>query len=255
MEYFTGEDDFIGEDGQEQFWDLQESDSSCAVVAQVGILERFGIDMSEEEAVYDSFSNGWLTEGGTSPDDVGNLLELNGVPCHRMENASIHDLASELQDGHSVIVGVNSSELWDTNPFWDWFYDLFGLDDSESNPADHAISITGIDISNPEQPMVVINDSGHLEGAGAQYPLDEFMDAWGNSDFTYVATNSAPSDIDSMLGDFNIVEFLEGASVGDIAAVGLHSSGVVPMPIGVAAGRIIDFIIDDIDWDEILVSV
>ena len=37
------------------------------------------------------------------------------------------------------------------------------------------------DRSDPEHPMVILNDSGHVNGQGAMVPLDEFVDAWDDS--------------------------------------------------------------------------
>ena len=40
------------------------------------ILKDFGIDVSETELVQAANANGWYNGGGTSPEDVGNLLNL-----------------------------------------------------------------------------------------------------------------------------------------------------------------------------------
>lgn len=47
--------------------------------------------------------------------------------------------------------------------------------------ADHAVQVTGIDMSNPDQPMVILNDPGAANGGGAMVPVDAFVDAWEDS--------------------------------------------------------------------------
>lgn len=128
---------------------------------------------------------GWYVPGyGTSIDDLGNLMDLYDIPNHSVANASIADLARELEAGHGVIVGVNSGQLWDTGPLNDlinFICKVLGLDNSTYMPADHAITVTGIDMSDPSNPMVIINDSGVPNGQAMPYPLDKFMDAWENA--------------------------------------------------------------------------
>ena len=54
--------------------------------------------------------------------------------------------------------------------------------------------MTGFDVSDPDHPMVIVNDPGSPDGQGAAYPLDRFMDAWENSNFHMTATdNPLPS--------------------------------------------------------------
>lgn len=167
-------------------WQQQDTDFTCAVQAQRGIIEQFtGEPISESQLVYEATANGWLTDKGMSPDDVGNLLELHGIPCHSNTDASVHDLLGELAHGRKVIVGVDSGELWNGEPIEDFFH----------QSADHAIWVTGVDFTDPNNPQVIMNDSGDPDGAGKQYALNEFMDAWEDSGFNYVATDFAPNGI------------------------------------------------------------
>ena len=105
-------------------------------------------------------------------DDVGNILEHMGRDVERSQGNSIDDIAQCLQDGGQVIVAVDSSELWE------------GVNDDNFGPgmqADHAVQVIGIDYTDPDEPMVILNDPGASNGGGAQVPLDEFMDAWEDS--------------------------------------------------------------------------
>jgi hypothetical protein len=166
------------------FWQLQTTGFTCAVVAQRGIIEAFtGEPISEAQLVYDATVNGWLTDGGMSPLDVGNLLQLYGIDCHEKMGATIEELMAELAQGRKVIVGVDSGELWNQDhPLEDFFHQT----------ADHAIWVTGVNMHDPDNPKVIVNDSGDPGGAGREYELSVFMDAWEDSGFFYVATSNAP---------------------------------------------------------------
>lgn len=171
---------------------MQTTGFTCAVQAQRGIIEAFtGRHVSEAELVYHATANGWLTDQGTHPEDVGKLLELYGVPCHCRLGATIEELIGELALGRKVIVGVDADELWTNSPLNDFF----------DQAADHAIWVTGIDLRDPAHPKVIINDSGDPTGAGKAYDLSLFIDAWEDSGFHYVATDSAPPDMSFALDD------------------------------------------------------
>jgi|GEM_PF-690450 len=220
---------------QSDHWQLQTLPNNCAVVAQQSIINQY-LDpddrISEAEAVYQAMSHGWLTAGGTSPEHAGALLDVYGIPHHQVDGASVEQLAYELSQGHRVIVGVRSEELWDQGPlgdFYNWVIDVFGLDKAEFNPANHAVSVTGIDMSDPNNPQVVINDPGDPNGAGKLYPLDQFMDAWQNSDFHYIATNEAPPDFkEGSYADLDWSSILGPMAAASVLAMQMAG---VPIPI------------------------
>jgi hypothetical protein len=118
---------------------------------------------------------------------MAKLLELHGVDTHAVQNGSLEEVTTELSHGHKVIVAVDSGDLWYSKlPFYSLFH---------SHGADHAVVLTGLDMSDPSDPKVFINDPGDPGGAGKPYPLDQFLEAWGCSANTYVATDSAPSGL------------------------------------------------------------
>ena len=139
-------------------WVHQTTPFTCDVVSQQMILHEYGINASEAQLTYDAASHGWLTDSGTSPQDMAQLLELHGVPTHTNHNGSIDELTSELAQGHKVIVAVNSGELWNnTSPTSGWF---------NSPGADHALVVTGLDMRDTNHPKVIVNDPGDPNGAG-----------------------------------------------------------------------------------------
>ena len=133
MEYIIGNP----EDAMES-WHWQETGTSCAVASQEFVLERLtGHEFHESDLRVLAEEQGWYSpEGGTPMDDVGNLLEHMGLTVERSQGNSIRDLEECLQNGGEVIVGVDSSEIWE------------GQDDDFFGPgidADHAVQVIGLD--------------------------------------------------------------------------------------------------------------
>ena len=240
----------IGDPGHQLiYWEPQGQPDSCAVVAEMSIINQFGYDLTQDQATFISASNGWYHPGGgTSPSDIGNMMDMYGIPNHSCMDASISDLARELQAGHGVIVGVHSSELWDSGSLSNLMHFLcksFGLDTATFNPADHAVVVTGIDTSDPANPMVIINDSGHPDGAGAAYPLDQFMDAWENSGFYYTATDGSLPVND--LENINALDFTKWIVGGTAAGIALYSTGdpATALETGIGAASLVDAFFSD----------
>ncbi|MEX2578844.1 MAG: C39 family peptidase [Verrucomicrobiales bacterium] len=245
MEYYIGDPA-----SQLDTWELQNMHDNCAVAAQTSIINQYlGSPISLEEANYVAVSSGIYTPGaGTSPADVGLLMDIYRVPNHSVEDASIEQLAAELQQGHLVVVGVDSGELWEEGPlgeFWSWLQKAFGLDTAEFNPADHAVVVTGINVSDPENPTVVINDPGHPEGAGKEYPLHKFKDAWENSNFHYVSTSEPPPGNEALPFDLGNLMGL-GTTFAATAFLGAD-----PLTAA-AAGDLVNGLVSEFDWDKVL---
>ena len=150
-------------------WHEQRSDSTCAICSQEFIINEFtGANVTEGELAEIAEANGWYDpEGGTSPQNVGNLLELYGIDVEKHFNGTIGDIKDTLDQGGRVIVGVDSDVLW-----------VEGVGTYPASGADHAIEVVGYDDSDPDDVRVIINDSGIQDGCGKSVPLDEFLEAW-----------------------------------------------------------------------------
>lgn len=156
---------------------------TCAIKSQQIIMHSFGIDIPESTLVLEASAKGYFLPGqGTTPDMVGLLLEDHGIDVHTKQHATVYDLAAELAQGHKVIVGVDADELW-YGSVWN---DLF-----KGEQANHALIVTGIDTSNPNDVKVILTDPGTGEVARS-YPMSQFMDAWHDSSCFMVATDEAP---------------------------------------------------------------
>ncbi len=168
-------DSIVGDPaGNMENWHWQETGTSCAVASQEFVLEQLtGQEFSEGELRQLAEENGWYDpEGGTTMDDVGNILAHMGLHVEQNMGSTMSDIEQCLASGGQVIVGVDSDELWSGEN-----EEMFG----PGMDADHAIQVTGIDYSNPAEPMVIINDPGASNGGGAMIPIDEFVDAWEDS--------------------------------------------------------------------------
>lgn len=160
---------------------------TCAIVSQQGILKQFNIELTETDLRDYATAQGWYEPGGGTPlSDVGNLLEAAGIKTHRVIDASLSDIETELQSGHKVIVGLDANEVWTPerglNPFNWWRAEL--------PDAGHAIWVTGVD---REAGLVYMNDSGHYHGQARVVKIEDFRNAWQDFGNYYCATNEAPS--------------------------------------------------------------
>lgn len=183
-------------DNPNGLFDVQQNyDDTCAIKSQQLILNDFGIPVTEEVLVAQAEQLNIYSPGqGTSPQDVGKLLELNGVYCTQHTNASIYDLTSALAKGQKVIIGVNSGELWQGEPMGDLV---------SGEKADHALIVAGIDTTNPGDVQVILTDPGTGEEA-ARYPMAQFLDSWNDSGNFMVTTDApAPLEYNPEMTNFN----------------------------------------------------
>lgn len=178
----TQNNGFIGEIPENPF--LQQYSDTCAIKSQQLILNEFGIQVTEDELVQYSIEHGWYSGdgSGTLMSDVGNLIADAGIPCTQHVDANVFDLTNELAQGHKIIVGVDSSELHN-NSLKSWINDLF-----HGDTPDHALIVAGIDMTDPDNPTVILTDPGTGE-AVAPYPMDQFMDAWADSSHFMLSTD------------------------------------------------------------------
>lgn len=196
-----------GEDGQipgtEYSSDIaQVYSDTCAIRSQQIILRDYGIDISQEALMSISERHGWYTPGeGTSMENVGNLLQLAGVDCHQSYNNTIYDIIKELSQGHRIIVGVDSGELWAE----DYYSKLDEkIEDSFGNQTpDHALIVAGVEV-NPfksDDVKIILTDPGTGK-LRVEYELREFVDAWKDSNCFMVSTEEpAPYQYDALTGN------------------------------------------------------
>ena len=165
----------------------QHYSDTCAVRCQEIILRDYGIDLTEDQAVQMAVDLGIYTPGGgTTMEDVGKLLEFNGIAVTQTSNANIFNLVNELGQGHRVIVGGDADEIWGSTG---WLHDLSEL--FVPSGANHALIVSEIDTSDPDNVKVILTDPGTGDVA-KEYTLEEFQDAWSDSNCFMVSTNYPP---------------------------------------------------------------
>lgn len=264
-----GEDGFGPEGGLNPVI-YQGDEGVCAIRSQQIILRDYGIDISLDELKQYAIANGWYDpspEGGTPMWAIGNLLLSCNVPCEQSVDNTVYDLINELAQGHRVIVGIDANELWaDRNHdviagAKEWFKDFF-----VGETSNHALVVAGVEVNpdNPDDVKVILTDPGTGD-LRIEYELDDFMDAWKDSQCFMVSTNTpAPLQYDPETGNevpsnFAIAEYINANSIplnpnnvilpGEMAAkcVGAHYS----------EGHLNHVNIDgkDIDFDEYTKSV
>lgn len=157
-----------------EFWQQQQGGSSCAVVAQASVLESItGIEITEAQACEVAEANGWFDpEIGTTPEDIGKLLEHYGVGCEKSYNASLEDIADALEKGDKIIVGLDANEIW--SPLRDA---MTGSPVEQTNGG-HAVWVTGIDTEPDGSVKIILNDSGTDSGQMKAVDAQDFLNAW-----------------------------------------------------------------------------
>ncbi len=244
--------------------ELQIMPDNCAVEAERSIINLFvNPPLSQQDAMYVSATNGWYQPGaGTSMTDIGQMMDTYGIPNHTVVDASVADLARELAMGHGVIVGVDSEELWDNGPLAElkqWLSETFGIDFGDIG-ANHAVVVTGIDVTDPANPMVIINDSGVPGGEGQPYPMDKFLQSWEDSNCYYTATDvplpsenlhGSAENMNTALGD--ILGDLTGAFIAGFtgaAAFSLTGDPITAVAVGADAGMFTNDLVESFFSDD-----
>ena len=172
----------------------QQYSDTCAIKSQQLVLEKYGIYVSEDQLRAEAYSHGWYSPGGgTSMNDVGKLLELHGIGVSQYVNGNIFNVINELAQGHNVIMGVDSGELWHYG-----IYEKF--EDRVLGPrADHALIVSGINTEDPQNIKVIITDPGTGDLC-KEYTLPQFVDAANDSNFFMVTTNEPEPHIFDNIG-------------------------------------------------------
>lgn len=168
-----------------EHWEFQGPTGRCAIYAQKFVIEEaVGREVPIEELVAVAEEHGWFNEaagGGTTTLNMDKLLEYYGVDHEMSFDNDINSLEEALNDGKNVIVGVDSGQIWYGDP-----NNIF----SPETQADHAVQVIGIDHTDPENPMVVLNDSGTPNGCGELVPLEVFENAWNAGDAQMIVCNA-----------------------------------------------------------------
>lgn len=159
-------------------WFLQYDDGYCvpASITQV-ISEVTGKALSDESVVVSAIQEMGLDfdpSKGMTMDEGLAVLEHLGVDAEVQTGLSLADLEAYLDDGRSLILGVDSGDIWgEPDPA------------GTTGEADHALVITAID---QERGYVVLSDPGNPDGNQDVVSLADFVEAWSGSDNSAIVT-------------------------------------------------------------------
>lgn len=165
----------------EQAWNGSCVPSSIAIIASVYSGTSY-TDLDLIDTV--NAVGGWAV----GPDGVPGMyatgavavLESVGIPAE-LAYGDLDLLLSKLEAGDGVIVSVDADEIW------------YAVDDDSSSTdvgSDHMVVVTAIDTENG---LVYLSDSGTPDGNMETIPLDQFLDAWddSNNEMVYCEISAA----------------------------------------------------------------
>ena len=141
----------------------------------------------------DNFSHpGW--------DVVPMLLKHYGVQTHMGHAKHFSTIVKEIETGNKIIAFIDATETWENDYVSRIQSDtdnlrINGETGTQFYSQNHALWITGINRSDPQNPMIVVNDPGVPDGAAKEYPLEQFLAAWEDSNFLYTGTGSTTPDL------------------------------------------------------------
>jgi hypothetical protein len=157
----------------------------CGLCSCGDILNQFGVHVSEADVVDHAVRNHECSiaadpehSGRSSPEEQAEILRDYGVSAHIEQGQSLQDLATNIEQGHGVIIGVNAGYLWN---------DAQALENGQSN---HAVVVTGVarDPNTSEIQGFYVNDSG--DGQAAKFiDANTMINAWVNTGGTTVVTD------------------------------------------------------------------
>lgn len=171
-------------------WFYQQVDGYCGPTsAAIIVNEYFDAGITDPEYMVNQAYDMGLTNDisqGMYMDDVQKLLEANGVPCENV-TSSMDDLANRLENGYGVIAFVDSGEIWEgTN------------ETGEDNAPDHFLVVTEIDTN---AGTVTLADPGDPSGNSREIPLEEFENAWADSNYEMISTTATDPDLGGSSND------------------------------------------------------
>ena len=159
-------------------WFLQYGDGYCvpASITQV-ISEVTGQALPDESIVVSAIQMMGLDfdpSRGMTLDEGLAVLEYLGVDAEVETGLSLDELAIYLDEGRSLILGVDSGDIWgEPDPA------------GTTGEADHALVVTAID---QDRGYVVLSDPGNPDGNQDVVPLGDFVEAWSGSDNSAIVT-------------------------------------------------------------------
>lgn len=125
------------------------------------------------------------------------IFDAYNVESHTGYASNFAEIIEELNAGNGIVAYIDAKELWnskDNSLLARIIRSGWVPLDYARTVQNHAVWITGLDVSDPENPVMIINDSGDQDdGAGARYPLKDFIASFEDAEFVYQATGKPPN--------------------------------------------------------------
>jgi hypothetical protein len=165
--------------------------SDCGLVSVQDVLRQFGAQVNESDVVTHALQRGECSvdpaapgqSGGTLPSQDARILTEYGVPSQVESGQTLAQLATQVEHGHGVIIGVNCGVLWQVPE---------SVGDGSVN---HAVTATGVAVD-PETGGIqgfYVNDSGN--GKSAEFVSTVIMRvAWQDTGGWSVVTDGVHLD-------------------------------------------------------------
>ena len=166
----------------------QNCKGDCGLVSTADVLNQFGIHVTENDVVHHAAERGECNviatnpedRGGSSVEQIAQIMGDYGIAAHVETKDDMNSLIAHLQQGHSVIIGVNAGYLWNDPQY---------LGDGSPN---HALTVTGM-ACDPQTGQVTgffVNDSG--DGNASKFiPNAQMQQMWVTPGGYCVATDAA----------------------------------------------------------------
>lgn len=153
------------------------SDNLCVIRCESIALRHFGYKISDEELIEESKRQGWLQTNGTLFTDIGKLSKRYGLTVSQT-NGNLEKLQKALSNDSIIIAFIDEGEL--TGNYNQERYE----DQFIGGCPDHVVIVKSI-----AEKSVTIIDS-YTPDQTDTYPIDQFLDAWNDSDNFMVVINS-----------------------------------------------------------------
>lgn len=151
----------------------------CAMLCELYILRKHGVERSESEWEKQAVRQGWLKVGGMALFNIGRLLEQECFSTSRSYHNNIDNITDALSQNKDVIVVVDKNELTTNTLKLDSEY----IHDFEHGATpNHAIVLTSVD----DNTVKYYEPAQEKENS---LPLSIFEEAWADSD-CYMVTVS-----------------------------------------------------------------
>ena len=163
-----------------EVWSMAETINSDGLLCEKYIAELLtGDKITENELCEAASDSGYYNnEYGSTLYDVGKHLESLELEVTRESSLSIKELCEALDNGEKVICAISSISLY--------YPEISGI---PSLSADRFVEVIGVDMTDTQNKMIVVNDPLD-ECGGTSFPLDDFVDAWQKSNcYCVIAKN------------------------------------------------------------------